>query len=101
VLADSAYGGGQTRAGLRAAGHLQAIKPLPLRAAVPEGVTKDDFAIDLDQQTVTCPAGHTVGITPSSQVVFASGVQAARCGRVAPPPRTARPCGCIPMKLNW
>jgi len=70
VLADSAYGGGETRAGLRAAGHLQTIKPLPLRAAVPGGFTKDDFRIDLDQQTVTCPAGHTVGITPSSQAVF-------------------------------
>jgi hypothetical protein len=40
VLADSAYGGGQTRAGLRAAGHLQAIKPLPLRAAVPDGLPR-------------------------------------------------------------
>jgi len=70
VLADSAYGGGETRAALRAAGHLQTIKPLPLRSAVPGGFTKDDFAIDLDQQTVTCPAGHTVAITPSSQAVF-------------------------------
>jgi hypothetical protein len=70
VLADSAYGGGETRAALRAAGHLQTIKPLPLRSAVPGGFTKDDFRIDLDQQTVTCPAGHTVAITPSSQAVF-------------------------------
>jgi IS5 family transposase len=70
VLADSAYGGGETRAGLRAAGHCQTIKPLPLRAAVPGGFTKADFAIDLGQQAVTCPAGHTVGITPSSQAVF-------------------------------
>jgi IS5 family transposase len=70
VLADSAYGGGETRAGLRAAGHLQTIKPLALRAAVPGGFTKDDFRIDLEQQTVSCPAGQTVGITPSSQAVF-------------------------------
>ena len=70
VLADSAYGGGGTRAGLRAAGHLQTIKPLALRAAVPDGFTKDDFRIDLDHQSVTCPAGHTVGVTPSSQAVF-------------------------------
>src|SRR6266511_4249526 len=35
VLADSAYGGGPTRSALRAAGHQQTIKPLPLRAAVP------------------------------------------------------------------
>jgi IS5 family transposase len=75
VLADSAYGGGQTRAALTAAGHLQTIKPLPLRSAVPGGFTKDDFVINLDQQTVTCPAGHTVKLTPSSQAVFAQ-----RCG---------------------
>jgi IS5 family transposase len=101
VLADSAYGGGETRAGLRAAGHLQTIKPLALRAAVPDGFTKDDFRIDLDQQTVTCPAGHTVGITPAARRCSASGVRAARCGRVAPPLKTARPCGCIPMKPSW
>jgi IS5 family transposase len=70
VLADSAYGGGQTRAALTAAGHIQTIKPLPLRSAVPGGFTKDDFALDFDQRTVTCPAGHTVKLTPSSQAVF-------------------------------
>jgi Transposase DDE domain len=32
VLGDSAYGGGATRAALRAAGHSQTIKPLPLAA---------------------------------------------------------------------
>jgi IS5 family transposase len=101
VLADSAYGGGETRAGLRAAGHLQTIKPLALRAAVPDGFTKDDFRIDLDQQTVTCPAGHSVGSTPSSQAVFGQRCSGCPLRGVAPPPRTARPCGCIPMKLSW
>src|SRR5512132_103640 len=47
VLADAAYGGGETRAALTAAGHAQTIKPIPLRPAVPGGFTKDDFAIDL------------------------------------------------------
>jgi IS5 family transposase len=67
VLGDSAYGGGPTRVALRAAGHTLTIKPIPLRAAVPGGFTKDDFVVDLAAQTVTCPAGHTVAITPSGQ----------------------------------
>jgi hypothetical protein len=46
VLGDSAYGSGETRAGLRAAGHAQLIKPIPLAAAVPGGFTRDDFTVD-------------------------------------------------------
>jgi Transposase DDE domain len=70
VLADTAYGGGETRAALTAAGHTQTIKPIPLRSAVPGGFTKDDFTIDLHAATVTCPAGHTVAITPGGRAVF-------------------------------
>jgi len=70
VLADSAYGSGETRAALTDAGHTQTIKPIPLRAAVPGGFTKADFRIDLDAATVTCPAGHTANITPSGRVSF-------------------------------
>jgi IS5 family transposase len=70
VLADSAYGGGETRAALTAAGHDQTIKPIPLRPAVPGGFTKDDFTVDLQAGTVTCPAGHTVAITPGGRAVF-------------------------------
>jgi IS5 family transposase len=70
VLADTAYGGGETRAALTAAGHTQTIKPIPLRPAVPGGFTKDDFAIDLHAGTVTCPAGHIVAITAGGRAVF-------------------------------
>jgi IS5 family transposase len=70
VLGDSAYGGGQTRAALRAAGHAQTIKPIPLRPAVPGGFTRDDFGVDPQANTVTCPAGHTVAITPSGRAIF-------------------------------
>jgi IS5 family transposase len=70
VLADAADGGGQTRAALTAAGHAQTIKPIPLRPAVPGGFTKDDFAIDLEGGTVTCPAGRTVAITAGGRAVF-------------------------------
>jgi len=70
VLADSAYGSGQTRAELREGGHTQTIKPIPLRAAVPGGFTKDDFIIDTAAGTVTCPAGQMVNITPANKAVF-------------------------------
>lgn len=70
VLADSAYGSGQTRADLRAGGHTQTIKPIPLRPAVPGGFTKDDFAIDLAAGTVTCPARQVVTITRRNAAVF-------------------------------
>ncbi|HEV8564205.1 MAG TPA: IS1182 family transposase [Actinomycetota bacterium] len=62
VLADSAYGSGQTRAALAEAKHLSTIKPIALRSAIPGGFTIDDFAIDTTAGTVTCPQGHTVSI---------------------------------------
>jgi IS5 family transposase len=75
VLADSAYGSGETRADLRAGGHTQTIKPIPLRSAVPGGFTKDDFAIDTVAGTVTCPAGQTVAITRSRSATFGARCQ--------------------------
>ena len=90
VLADTAYGGGETRAALTTAGHLQRIKPIPLRPAVPGGFTKDDFAINLHAGTVTCPAGHNVAITPGGRAVSTGAVAAARSVSAAPGPRTAR-----------
>jgi DDE family transposase/transposase-like protein DUF772 len=70
VLGDTAYGTGDARAALAAAGHTAVIKPAPLRAPVPGGFTTDDFTIDLDTQTATCPAGHTVAIRPSGSAAF-------------------------------
>jgi DDE family transposase/transposase-like protein DUF772 len=60
VLGDAAYGTGELRAHLDAGGHTAVIKPPPLRPAVPGGFTIDDFTIDDQAGTVTCPAGHTV-----------------------------------------
>ena len=58
VLADSAYGGGRTRAALRAAGHTQTIKPLPLHSAIPGGFTIHDFRIDRSAGILRCPGGR-------------------------------------------
>jgi IS5 family transposase len=70
VLGDSAYGTGATRAALADASHTAIIKPHPLRAPVPGGFTTDDFVIDFDARTVTCPANYTLPIPPSGGVGF-------------------------------
>lgn len=70
ILADSAYGSGEVRQALEDAGHRQTIKPIRLRPAVPGGFTREDFDVDLDRGTVTCPAGHTVALTAKRNAVF-------------------------------
>jgi IS5 family transposase len=70
VYGDSAYGSGQAREAYRQAGHDTVIKPKPVNPAVPGGFTLDDFVIGHENDTVTCPAGHTRPITPSRTVTF-------------------------------
>jgi hypothetical protein len=43
---DSAYGTGELRAAVAAAGQRAVIKPKPMLPAVPGGFTADDFAVD-------------------------------------------------------
>ncbi|MFG1615397.1 IS1182 family transposase [Nonomuraea wenchangensis] len=70
VLGDSAYGTGDARAALAAAGHTLIIKPAPLRPAVAGGYTRDDFTVDEAAGTVTCPAGVSRHITRTRHAVF-------------------------------
>jgi IS5 family transposase len=70
VLADSAYGSGATRADLAAAHQHAVIKPIPLQTAVPGGFSLDDFIVDYETDTVTCPAGHTVRLTRRLNAIF-------------------------------
>ena len=77
VLGDTHYGSGQTRAALRAAGHTQTIKPIPLQSAVPGGFTIHDFCIDQQAATASCPAANPTKITASGQASFARWCQ--RC----------------------
>jgi len=70
VYGDSAYGSGEARAAYRDAGHDTVIKPGPLRPAVPGGFTIDDFAVDEQQKTVTCPAGQVRPMSPARTVTF-------------------------------
>ena len=70
VLGDGAYGSGETLAALVQAKHGRAIKPWPMSAAIPGGFGRDDFLIDEAAGTATCPAGHTVAMTPRRAAAF-------------------------------
>lgn len=67
---DSAYGTGDLRGAIQAAGHAMVIKPRPVLAAVTGGFTVDDFTVNEAAATVTCPAGHTRTITKTRRVIF-------------------------------
>ncbi len=70
VLADSAYGSGDTRKALADVGHSATIKPPPLRPAVPGGFDRDDFVVDHDAGTVTCPNNVVVKISAKGNATF-------------------------------
>lgn len=70
LLGDTAYGTGEFRAHLEATGRDAIIKPPPLRRAVDGGFSLDDFTIDPDAATVTCPEGHTVTISDAGTARF-------------------------------
>ena len=73
VLADSAYGSGPVRAGLADADHTVVIKPLPLgrnRRLGDDQYTRDDFTVDYQARTVTCPNQITVPINNAGRADF-------------------------------
>ncbi len=70
VLGDSAYGTAEARLALAQAGHTAIIKPLGLRRTVPGGFTLDDFTVNEQAGTVTCPAGVTKLLTRDRAAVF-------------------------------
>ena len=78
VLADAAYGSGELRSELVAAGHLDRVKPAPTRAAVAGGFSVDDFTVDHQARTATCPAGLTRNISRTGVVTFGAGCRG--CG---------------------
>jgi hypothetical protein len=67
---DSAYGTGDLRGAICDAGHQAVIKPKPLRPPVTGGFTVDDFTVDEQAGTVTCPAGHTVPLSRTRVATF-------------------------------
>ena len=73
VFADSAYGTGLALADLDMAGHHPVIKPWPVAKNPnlgPDQFHRDDFTIDYDARTVTCPNGITVTISKTGAGSF-------------------------------
>jgi IS5 family transposase len=85
VLADSAYGTGDFRAELAERGHIDRVKPAPVPRGNPDGFTVDDFIVDHDNRTATCPNGLTRKITRTGNAVFGAACNGcplrARCTR--------------------
>ena len=73
ILGDSAYGSGPVRADLADAEYTVVIKPLPLARNQRLGddqYTRDDFTIDYQARTVTCPNQITVAINAAGNAKF-------------------------------
>ena len=70
LLADSADGSGDMLTALADAGHDALIKSMPINRAVAGGFTIDDFTIDHQECTATCPAGQTRSTSPKGNVTF-------------------------------
>ena len=73
---DPAYGTGDLRAAIGKAGHQAVIKPKPLQPAVEGGFTLDDFTVDEQAGTVTCPAGLTRHLTARNAVISGAACRA-------------------------
>jgi Transposase DDE domain len=67
---DSAYGTGDLRDAIGKAGQVAVIKPKPLQAPVEGGFTVDDFTVDPQAGTVTCPNAITRPISTTGVATF-------------------------------
>ena len=89
--ADSAYGTGELRAAIAAAGDTAVIKPKTPRPPVIEGgFSTDDFTIDHAARTATCPAGTTRPVTGSGRVYFGAACRGCPLRARCTPSRTGR-----------
>jgi transposase len=70
VLADAAYGSGVFRAELAARGHTDRVDSPLARRPFAGGFTVDDFTVDHENRTATCPHGHTRPLSRSGAAFF-------------------------------
>jgi len=80
VFGDTAYASDAACGALTRAGHELFIKPAPVKTAVVGGFSLDDFAIDTDAGTVTCPAGHQVVLGEASGIHMQRRAAFTECG---------------------
>jgi hypothetical protein len=82
VYGDAAYGTGPLLEALDAAGAVSRLKVQPAHG-VAGHFTKDDFAIDLEAGSVTCPAGRTAPIRHGGHTEAQFGRDCLTCPLVA------------------
>lgn len=81
VLGDSAYASGEMLHALDSKKWIPLVKPWPIKPAVEGGFTVDDFVVDHDAGTATCPAGITRRVTDKGNVTY--GIACRECPLVA------------------
>ncbi len=79
VLGDTAYGNGPVHAELAERG-VDVLAAVPSGKVVEDRFSKHDFTIDLQNGTVSCPAGHTTPILTSAKGFRVAGISAKICG---------------------
>ena len=70
VLGDSAYASGDMLRTLDGKKWIPLLKPWPIKPAVEDGFTIDDFTYDTTAGTLTCPAGVTRKPSPKGTVTY-------------------------------
>ena len=70
VVADSAYASGPALQELSDRDLVPITKPITRKPRIQNGYHRDDFTIDTENRTVTCPAQHTVPIPESGIATF-------------------------------
>ena len=76
------------------AGRAAVIKPKPLQAPVEGGFTVDDFTVDEQAGTVTCPAGHAAALSRTRIATFGVACRDCPLRTGAPPARPAASSSC-------
>jgi hypothetical protein len=91
VLADAACGSGELHAELAVRGHVDRVKPAPIRPAVLGAFAVDAFLVDHTNRLLTCPAGMARHFTANDNAVFRVTCSVGHCRCAAPLPSTASP----------
>lgn len=87
ILADTAYGGADTRQAMLDK-EIILIAKVPPASNKKDFFSKEEFIIDLNAKLVTCPAGQTVSIVPKSK----KQVERATKGIIKFPQETCKTC---------
>jgi transposase len=99
ILGDTAYGTGPVRAELAERG-VEVLAPLAPGMVKPGRLGKQDFQIDLDAGTVTCPAGEIAAVRTQPKGARAARFAKAACDRCPLRDRCVQPgAGCKSILL--